>query len=208
MPHSDHHGALTDSRCFTLDLVKKIGTRQSSILSCHDNRLPTTHQLHAATPPLLDLLAALHWTQSGINCSSKALTCTDCKLQTARTCFRKHRKSWTCCCFAENGSALICQLRGLVFLIWSAQGPDLLQVHTVDQTVPPPSSIALLGSVCLKAAALLHFSCLNPKPCFVGVTPCIHELGWYTHTHTHTCNPQQPLCERPQCRARSLCELA
>ena len=34
----------------------EIGTRQSSILSCHDNSLPTTHQLHAATPPLLDLL--------------------------------------------------------------------------------------------------------------------------------------------------------
>ena len=92
----------------------------------------------------------------------------------------------TCCCFAENCSALICQLRGLAFLIWSAQEPDLLQVHTVDLTVLPPSSIALLGSVCLKAAAPLQFSCLNPKPCFVGVTPCIHELGWYTHTHTHT----------------------
>ena len=32
----------------------------------------------------------------------------------------------------------------------------VLQVHTVDQTVHPPSSIALLGSVCLKAAAPLH----------------------------------------------------
>ena len=71
-----------------------------------------------------------------------------------------------CCCFAENGPALICQLRGLAFLIWSAQGPDLLQVHTVDQTVPPPSSIALLGSVCLKAAAPLHenFMCMK-TPC-------------------------------------------
>ena len=32
----------------------------------------------------------------------------------------------------------------------------ILQVHTVDQTVHPPSSIALLGSVCLKAAAPLQ----------------------------------------------------
>ena len=32
----------------------------------------------------------------------------------------------------------------------------VLQAHTVDQTVHPPSSIALLGSVCLKAAAPLQ----------------------------------------------------
>ena len=56
----------------------------------HANRLPTTHQLHAATPPLLDLLAALHWMQSGINWSSNALTCTECTItqgQSAMLCF-------------------------------------------------------------------------------------------------------------------------
>ena len=54
------------------------------------NRLPTTHQLHAATPPLLDLLAVLHWMQSGVNWSSNALTCTDCTItqgQSAMLCF-------------------------------------------------------------------------------------------------------------------------
>ena len=72
------HGPLSDeNRCF-------------ECRDMHANRLPTTHQLHAATPPLLDLLAALHWMQSGINWSRNALTCTACTItqdQSAMLCF-------------------------------------------------------------------------------------------------------------------------
>ena len=75
--------------------------------------------------------------------STQTCTCTDCKLQTTRTCFRKHRKAWTCCCFAENGSALICQLRGLAFLIWSAQGPDLFRRYVWKASFPD-----ILTNVC------------------------------------------------------------
>ena len=49
------------------------------------------------------------------------------------------------------------------------------QVHTVDQTVHPPTSIALLASVCLSAAGPLLVEGWWWK------TLC---PGWDTHTHT------------------------
>ena len=67
----------------------EIGTlKLNSFMS--GNRLPTTHQHHAAAPPLTDLLAALRWMHSGVNWSSYALTCTDCtntQGQSAMLCF-------------------------------------------------------------------------------------------------------------------------
>ena len=51
---------------------------------------------------------------------------------------------------------------------------SFLQVHTVDQTVHPPPSIALLASVCLMAAGPL----LEIEKSFTLF------LGVFTHTHT------------------------
>ena len=52
------------------------------------------------------------------------------------------------------------------------------QVHTVDQTVHPPTSIALLASVCLSAAGPLRVKGgeIEKHPLEQGLT----------HTHTHT----------------------
>ena len=150
----------------------KIGTRQSSILSCHDNRLPTTHQRHATTPPLLDRHAVLHWTQSGINCSSKALTCTDCTSaqgQAAMLCFAACGKlSVENChiklthaliakplvymwelenCYGNNGRLI--SRTGAVFLIfWTPQGAVLAGTESSVPDSFPPLAIASLRAVC------------------------------------------------------------
>ena len=130
----------------------EIGTRQSSILSCHDNRLPTTHQLHAATPPLLDLLAALHWTQSGISCSSKALTCTDCTSaqgQSAMLCFaacgklstQANQAKHTCTdcklCFGKRKSARLCW--------WIRVLSTFLQIQSYASIAPSTYSASFVG---------------------------------------------------------------
>ena len=135
--------------------------------TCRRNRLPTTHQLHAATPPLTDLLAALLWTYSGVNWSSEALTCIDCTITQVRLqghVFASTENHGTCCCFAEHCFALICQLRGLAFLIWSAQGPDLFAGTSGKRPfqISSPMSASFVGTAARHGGCA---PCKIKKPC-------------------------------------------
>ena len=106
----------------------------------------------------------------------------------------------TCCCCTEHCSALICQLRGLAFLIWSAQGPDLFCRYVWKASLPD-----ILTNVCQlrwrssktwwlcplhKLLQIINLPTrkwhVKSKRMWMGVTPCAHDLERYTHTHTHT----------------------
>ena len=76
-----------------------------------------------------------------------------------------------------------CQHRGLAFLIWSAQGPDLLQVQEDDQSSLPMPLIALLDTVPVTCCVPLH------------VLHSMESLGnRVSHTHTRArCRTHRPL---------------
>ena len=169
------------------------------------NRLPTTHQLHAATPPLTDRHAALYWMHSGVNWSSNALTCTDCTItqgQSAMLCFAACGKlsvqARTCTdCKPLNPSDMTVMENWVLANLATAggwhwllsnpgchRGPSCRYVQLIRLDIPS-MTVASLHTVGHGCRVPLHENFMwNCSSKWLGVIPCPHDLERYTHTET------------------------